>query len=142
MKKALLLLPMLLAIFSLSVNAHITVFSEGFEDGVLPAGWTNIDADNDGNTWVHNSTTFVDGHESDGAFVSFSKLNNAALTPDNWLVTPAIPLAGNSTLTFWRMSSFSGEDGTESDFFPEASRRAREREGGAPGCPGERKMLQ
>jgi hypothetical protein len=107
MKKALLLLPMLLAMFSLSVNAQITVFSEGFEDGVLPAGWTNIDADNDGNTWVHNSTTFVDGHESDGAFVSFSKLNGAALTPDNWLVTPAIPLAGNSTLTFWRMSSFS-----------------------------------
>ena len=107
MKKALLLLPLLLALFSLSVKAQITVFSEGFEDGVLPAGWTNIDADNDGNTWVHNSTTFVDGHESDGAFVSFSKLNNAALTPDNWLVTPAIPLAGNSTLTFWRMSSFS-----------------------------------
>ena len=90
-----------------SSKAQITVFSEGFEDGDLPAGWTNIDADNDGNTWVHNSTTFVDGHESDGAFVSFSKLNYAALTPDNWLVTPAIPLAGNSTLTFWRMSSFS-----------------------------------
>ena len=89
-----------------SGKAQITVFSEGFEDGDLPAGWTNIDADNDGNTWVHNSTTFVDGHNSDGAFVSFSKLNNAALTPDNWLVTPAIPLAGNSTLTFWRMSGF------------------------------------
>ena len=94
--------------FFLSVNAQITVFSEGFEDGGLPAGWTNIDADNDGNTWVHNSTTFVDGYESDGAFVSFSKLiNGAALTPDNWLVTPPIPLTGTCTLKFWRMSSFS-----------------------------------
>ena len=98
---------MILTMFAFVVKAQITVFSEGFEDGVLPAGWTNIDADNDGNTWVHNSTTFVDGHESDGAFVSFSKLNGAALTPDNWLVTPAIPLAGNSTLSFWRMSGFS-----------------------------------
>ena len=98
---------MILTMFTFVVKAQITVFSEGFEDGVLPAGWTNIDADNDGNTWVHNSTTFVDGHESDGAFVSFSKLNGAALTPDNWLVTPAIPLAGNSTLSFWRMSGFS-----------------------------------
>ena len=92
--------------FAFSCKAQITVFSEGFEDGVLPAGWTNIDADNDGNTWVHNSTTFVNGHESDGAFVSFSTLNNAALTPDNWLVTPPIPLTGNCTLKFWRMSSF------------------------------------
>ena len=107
MKKIVLFLSLLLTMFAFSSRAQVTVFSEGFEDGVLPAGWTNIDSDGDGNTWVHNSTTYVDGHTGEGAYVSFSKLNGAALTPDNWLVTPPITLTGASTLHFWRMSGFS-----------------------------------
>ena len=94
----------LLAIFA---QAQVTVFSEGFEEGVLPVGWTSVDADNDGSAWVHSSTTYVNGYESEGAYVSFSKLNGAALTPDNWLITPAITLSGDCSLHFWRMSGFS-----------------------------------
>jgi len=107
MKKIVLFLSLLLTTLTLSIHAQVTVFSEGFEEGVLPAGWTAIDADNDGNNWVHNFTTYVDGHESDGAYLSFSRLNNAPLTPDNWLITPAITLTGPSTLDFWRMVGFS-----------------------------------
>ena len=110
MKKALLLLPLLLALFSLSVKAQIVFFSENFEGYGLPSGWTVLDMDGDGDTWMHNSMSmsFIGGHNSEGAYVSHSYdfEDYVPLFPDNWLITPAITLVGNSTLTFSRMVSF------------------------------------
>ena len=110
MKKTLLLLPLLLALFSLSVKAQIVFFSENFEEYGLPTGWTVLDMDGDGDTWVHNSLSmsFIGGHESEGSYISHSYDFDeyVPLTPDNWLITPAITLVGNSTLTFTRMVSF------------------------------------
>ena len=71
----------------------------------LPTGWTVIDNDGDGNNWyvLNNSQSSSGGynvHSGDGHATSAS-YNGAALTPDNWLITPQINLTTNSTLTFW-----------------------------------------
>ena len=97
---------------SICANAQ-TVFSENFDSG-MPTGWTQIDANNDGMGWEHSSNPVsyfgsgVDlsgtGHNSSNGFVvsgSYSNVTNTAITPDNWLITPAIQLTANSTLTFW-----------------------------------------
>lgn len=71
----------------------------GFEDG-MPEGWTMIDADGDGYNWGTDVQGNYGGHESDHSVASASWMNVAgALTPDNYLVTPEIPLGG--VLSFW-----------------------------------------
>ncbi len=94
------------AILAMSICAKAqTILSEGFEGGSLPTGWTVIDADNDGNNWEHSSTGLGAGYGhggSDYCMLSKSYDNNSgALTPDNWLITPAINLTANSTLKFY-----------------------------------------
>ena len=72
-----------------------------FDDGSL-MGWTNIDADGDGNVWVssanpgiyHNSGVSLSGtgHNASEAYAisgSYANQTGAALTPDNYLVSPA-----------------------------------------------------
>lgn len=83
------------------------LLNEGFEDPnmSLPTGWTVIDNDGDGNNWyvLNNSQSSQGGfnvHSGDGHITSAS-YSGAALTPDNWLITPQINLTSNSTLTFW-----------------------------------------
>ena len=81
-----------------------TLFEEDFENG-FPEGWSNIDADNDGNVWVSSSNPGVyhnesvdlsgTGHNDSEAYVisgSYANQTGTALTPDNWLITPAIQL--------------------------------------------------
>ncbi len=80
-----------------------------FEDGTLQ-GWTNIDANNDGNVWRHshdingvweNPMDDV-GHESSYGFVfseSYVNGGSGAVTPNNYLVSPQITLGGN--IHFW-----------------------------------------
>ena len=71
-----------------------------FEDGTLQ-GWTAIDQDGDGHNWGlrYNEEDF-DCHSGIGMVYSESYVNDyGALTPDNWLVSPA---AGNySSISFW-----------------------------------------
>ena len=87
------------------VRAQVPVFTEGFEETSLPTGWTIIDADQDDNNWEHISVQgdLSSGHTGTGAYASYSFENATydALTPDNWLVTPAIALSGTSSLTYW-----------------------------------------
>lgn len=41
-------------------------------------------------------------HTGNGFFASASYINNVgAITPDNWLITPAVNLTGEATLSFW-----------------------------------------
>ena len=80
-----------------------------FDDNTLQ-GWTNIDADGDGNVWVssanpgiyHNSGVSLSGtgHNSSEAYVisgSYANQTYQALTPDNYLVSPQIALGGSIT---------------------------------------------
>ena len=76
-------------------------FSVDFENGSLPAGWTTIDADGDGHNWAVN-TSFGGHNGSAGLVYSQSYDNNiGALTPDNWLVSPAVTLCEGSSFTFY-----------------------------------------
>ena len=86
------------------VNAQY-LLQEGFEGTDVPTGWTVIDNDGDGNNWyvLNNSQSSSGGfvvHSGDGHITSAS-YSGSALTPDNWLITPAVNLTSNATLTFW-----------------------------------------
>ena len=70
-------------------------FEEGFGD------WTTIDADGDGYGWKwSNNDSYTPGHESNNLVYSQSYDNNwgqsgHALRPNNFLVSPLIPLGGS-----------------------------------------------
>ena len=104
MKRIVFFLVMIMTVFTFGVRAQVPVFHEGFESGTIPSGWITLDGDGDGFFWEHSSVQGeIDGHQSDQSVVSFSYDNPTydALYPDNWLITPAIPLLGTSSLTFW-----------------------------------------
>lgn len=72
-----------------------------FESDPAAQGFQFIDQDGDGNnwTWVYPAPDGMSYHEGDGLMVSESFINNVgALTPDNWLVTPAF---SGIQLSFW-----------------------------------------
>jgi len=105
MKKLLCFLMLAATLLVAQVNAQVPVFSEGFESGSLPNGWTIIDADNDGSTW----TILGQGHLNNyDGYSMFS--TSQGRTPDNWLVTPAITLGTASSLSFWRMRGWNGNN--------------------------------
>lgn len=67
--------------------------------------WTLMDADGDGMGWGINSSSAY-AHDSNVSLVSYS-YSGSALNPDNWLISPCVPLDG--TLSFWagqRSSSY------------------------------------
>ena len=80
-------------------NAQTFLLQEGFENG-LPAGWRNVDADGDGQSWVvregedgffpHNGNSCI---TSD----SYDLEEEEPLTPDNYLITPAISIPSELT---------------------------------------------
>jgi hypothetical protein len=81
-----------------------TGFFEDFEGGVLPTGWLAIDNDGDGFNWINTIEQGFgfDAYEGDGAMTSASYDNTAgALTPDNYLITPAIEIGAGSVLSYW-----------------------------------------
>ena len=81
-------------------TTETVIFSEDFTDGVghadgvdwMPDGWVAVDADGDGHNWYFNE------FEDDGYMLSRSWIGGdggGPLTPDNWLITPAIALSAN-----------------------------------------------
>ncbi|WP_373811946.1 C25 family peptidase propeptide domain-containing protein, partial [Porphyromonas loveana] len=85
-------------------EGETVLLEEGFESGI-PATWTTIDADGDGNNWTTTPEpwgTPLPGHDSSAAVSSASYINGVGpQTPDNYLVTPELNLANGGTLTFW-----------------------------------------
>ncbi len=82
------------------------VLNEGFESATgqaIPAGWTTIDADGDGNDWYTLNWIEVgwdaNGAHSGDTWATSASYNGAALSPDNYLVSPQVTLGG--TLSFW-----------------------------------------
>ena len=101
-KKLLLFLTVLL--FPWAMKAQ-TNFHEGFESGI-PSTWTNIDSDNDGYNWVRASVLLagetISPHDGTDFVCSQSyDENDGDLTPDNWLVTPAITVGTAEVLTYY-----------------------------------------
>ena len=68
--------------------------------------WTTVDSDGDGFNWsYYNNASSTDGfmtaHSGEGLVfsASYDKNSGAALTPDNWLISPEVDLGG--VLSFW-----------------------------------------
>jgi hypothetical protein len=79
-------------------------FFEGFESGTLPAGWLSVDVDGDGYKWDNSALEFdvFDAHSGLYCMTSASFRNDVGpLTPNNWLITPAIQVTATSELKFW-----------------------------------------
>lgn len=103
MKKSLLFLAV--ALISIASNAQITTYpwTEDFESGALPADFTFVDSDGDGNNW---NVAQLRAHS--GTHVAFSQSYNnethSALTPDNWMILPAFTIPANASdfnLSWW-----------------------------------------
>lgn len=94
MKKITLLFFVLLA-YNYS-NAQIAVWSDNFDDEDI-SDWTLTDSDGDTNNW---GDTFTVGPTGGPPVTPVSLISRswsgAALTPDNWVVSPAINLSGAS----------------------------------------------
>jgi hypothetical protein len=71
-----------------------TVTSWNFEGDFLE--WTTNNLDGDGHNWMVCDS---EGHSSTKSLMSESSYNNAALTPDNWLISPQVTLGGR--LVMW-----------------------------------------
>ena len=80
-------------------DPNVYVFKEDFEE--TPATWSLYDADGDGFNWKYS--TSLKAHSGEGLLYSQSYDNSTykALTPDNWVFTPAITLTTNNYLSFW-----------------------------------------
>lgn len=95
-----------------AMNAQTTtVYSENF-NGPVPAGWTVVDADGDGDNWgiTNNSTHSRPGVSSGlNMLVSFSYDNDLGpLTPDNYIISSAIDLSSHAGKTIklkWKVAS-------------------------------------
>lgn len=78
-------------------------FESCYEDSngvtVLPAGWMMVDNDEDGENWfTYSYSPHSGGKCIASASYSFS---SGALTPDNWLITPAVAIPDSATLSWW-----------------------------------------
>ena len=105
MKKIVCFLMLLMATSIFTVQSQTPIFSEDFDSDVLTPGWTMVDADNDGFQWISSIGLIGAGNghnESNGCYSSQSYDNNyGELYPDNWLITPGIPLTAASLLSYW-----------------------------------------
>jgi hypothetical protein len=91
-----------LTVMFVFVALNAQTFSEDFENG-LPTTWTTIDADGDTQGWyelVNAGDPIITGHSGVGLLTSAS-YSGAALTPDNWVITPQINLTGVSHVSLW-----------------------------------------
>lgn len=90
-----------------ALRAQITNFPwyEHFDDGAMPTNFTLIDADGDGYNWSYGSSENNHTYAgSAGCATSASYASQAALTPDNWMILPAVTLPADHqgyTLSFY-----------------------------------------
>ena len=93
-------------------NRDSEVYTYTFDSGL--EGWTNIDADNDGNVWFNSteSQTYscydysTYGHNGTGCFMisqSYTDCTYDAYAANNFLVSPQkYPIDANSSISFWQ----------------------------------------
>lgn len=83
-----------------AMNAQTVIWSDDFEDEDV-SDWTLLDEDGDGYQWEAISFEGNDGNlvgpalRSD-SYINTSPFSGEALTPDNWIISPAIDLSSVS----------------------------------------------
>lgn len=97
MKSKLLIIVLLGMIINLS--AHF--LEEGFEGETIPEGWSIVDNDGDTHNWEIYDVSAA-GHTGAQSIMSESWGPGGVgpLTPDNWLISPAISIP-DSTYAYW-----------------------------------------
>ena len=82
-----------------------TLWTEGFEDNVFPPlCWRSYDQDGDGNFWdLSINPSGSPTHSGNGVALSESwSINEDALNPDNWLITPQFSIdADDFVFSLW-----------------------------------------
>ena len=95
------------------IPSTTATYTWDFESSSQFDDWTLVNNDNDSYNWQYR--TYVEGtsadvfepHSGTGYIVSPSFVNNVgALNPDNWLISPELPLGG--TFTFWAKGTADG----------------------------------
>lgn len=77
------------------------IFFEGFESGITSADWTLIDADSDGEQWEMHPEDWSPAYGGAHSIASYSWFNGNTLTPNNWIITPAIVLPVDAKLQYF-----------------------------------------
>ena len=107
MKKVVLFLAA--ALMGMAASAQVTTFpwTEGFENGV-PSSITMVDNDGDGYGWDNNTWSASYANTGSKLIASASYINNVgALTPDNWMILPAMAIpAGTQYTLSWYARDF------------------------------------
>lgn len=90
---------------STPVVKQITVMGPGegesFEDGLVPADWTIIDNDGDGNNWTPRE---FGGSHGDWVLSSASWISPSPVFPDNWFVSPQRAISTGDILK-WKVKA-------------------------------------
>ena len=89
-----------------ALRAQITTFPwyEHFDDGAMPTNITLIDADGDGYNWSYGSSEHNHTYAGSDGCATSASYASAALTPDNWMILPAVTLPDDHqgyTLSFF-----------------------------------------
>lgn len=80
------------------------LLTEAFESGI-PSTWSVLDNDGDGHNWEAAATGLY-GVDSSLCVMSASYINNVgALTPDNYMITPAIKIPNNGYHISWAVAA-------------------------------------
>ena len=99
MKKVVLFLAA--ALMGMASSAQVTTFpwTENFDSRTIPSSFTTIDADNDGYNWDATYWASNNGNNGSAGLVASASFINqvGALTPDNWLILPAMTLPASAS---------------------------------------------
>ena len=93
-----------LGVHAQTATVHTLPYACGFDTTDLAMlGWTTIDYNNDGYTWTTNGPQNITPHSGSGLVASASYVGGAVgdITPDNFLVSPRIVVAGSAVLSWW-----------------------------------------
>ena len=76
------------------------------ETGYEVEGWKMVDADGDKYNWEAYAMEGIDAYDGVGVMVSQSYINDiGALTPDNWLISPAFKVENEETFASWYVTA-------------------------------------
>lgn len=81
-----------------TMNAQ-SLMTEDFEQRVIPSTWTLVDSDGDGYGWTITQDNACSGSYS-ATSETWSRVGGA-LTPDNWLVSPAVSIPDSGYVLNW-----------------------------------------
>ena len=94
-------------------------YSFDFESDFIAAGWTNFDADGDGQDWITGTNKYgAEGFGVEGGRCaisqSFENVETQSFNADNWLFSPAITIPAGGAIVSWYEQS---QDASYPDFY-------------------------